>query len=105
MARLVRRRRGSIRGTSSQMMSSWASASTLESTVSIEAAPNADQRLGVAQRRVEAAIAHVDQRAVFRDRQHVQLRLGEEAERALARRTGSALRSKRPCASRICARS
>ena len=37
----------------------------------------------VAQRRVEAVVADVDQGRVLRDRQHVQLGFGDEAERAL----------------------
>ena len=42
-----------------------------------------DQGLGVAQRGVEAVVAHVDQRGVARDRQHVELGFGQEPERAL----------------------
>ena len=42
-----------------------------------------DQGLRVAQRGIEAVVAHIDQRAVGRDRQHVQLGLGEKPERAL----------------------
>ena len=68
--------------TSSQTISSRASDSTLQSIVSIEAGPNADQHLGVAQRGVEAGVAHVDERAVLGNGQNVQLRLGDEAQRA-----------------------
>ncbi len=45
--------------------------------------PEPDESLGVTQRRVEAVVADVDQRAVARDRQHVELGFGQEAERAL----------------------
>ena len=48
-----------------------------------------DQGLGVAQRGVEAVVAHVDQRGVARDRQHVELGLGQEARACPRSRRGS----------------
>ena len=48
-----------------------------------------DQLLGIAQGGIEAAIAHIDQSAVFGDRHHVQLGFGDQEQACLRCRRGS----------------